>query len=531
MSSELSRESTDFNVGIRPVENNAVIVTSSYSESCVILQMPRGNLEAIHPRPLILALVEHKVKELDYLSAAQIMRENRLNFNLLFDLAPSQFFAHIEKFCQSLSQCKTTVGDLLTLFITDLCNDDLTLTMYSHFFDRRAQPKLRHLHESKFKTNQVCDAMIAPLSKNVETYGIPLLTCFARKMPHQIDRALMLLREQKEMGNETFWNAGLKHLQYLCSAVQLYKLALGTYDLNLAKLLAERTNIDPKEYAPVLSKFEQLIFLGPADAAGDDKNSQELSEHQLAYQKAQIDLYLERWNEALKHLVDSGLERFNEAKDLIKLRDLHQLAFEIYDKRGWKEQLWIIADMWAQHLIANQRLASAGHVHLRARQWASAANVFVSTNQGAEWCEAVLAARSEPADSRQHISDNEAKLQAIKMITKLESIKQFHLALSVARDVQRDDKNAVQIAVRGGLWKDARVLIRSLTKIEDVLPLELSLKNTIVKVTNEMLDLLERRCQDFCSSLVRLKSIREKHCEKAHVEKIAILRGDIDSNG
>ncbi|VDP06205.1 unnamed protein product [Schistosoma curassoni] len=44
-----------YNDNLHPIESGAIIVTAIPNDTKVILQMPRGNLEEIHPRALVLA--------------------------------------------------------------------------------------------------------------------------------------------------------------------------------------------------------------------------------------------------------------------------------------------------------------------------------------------------------------------------------------------------------------------------------------------------------------------------------------------
>ncbi len=57
-------------------------------DSRVVLQMPRGNLETIYPRALVLSSVRRALDRVDYKSAFVAMRKHRINLNLLHDHHP-----------------------------------------------------------------------------------------------------------------------------------------------------------------------------------------------------------------------------------------------------------------------------------------------------------------------------------------------------------------------------------------------------------------------------------------------------------
>lgn len=73
---------------VRRVERGSRIVTVVPMDTRVVLQMPRGNLETICPRALVLSKVRRNLDELEFGAAFRCMREHRLNFNLIYDHNP-----------------------------------------------------------------------------------------------------------------------------------------------------------------------------------------------------------------------------------------------------------------------------------------------------------------------------------------------------------------------------------------------------------------------------------------------------------
>ena len=51
-------------------------------------QMPRGNLETISPRALVLSSVKKSLDQLDFRTAFLTMRKHRINLNLIYDHNP-----------------------------------------------------------------------------------------------------------------------------------------------------------------------------------------------------------------------------------------------------------------------------------------------------------------------------------------------------------------------------------------------------------------------------------------------------------
>lgn len=59
-----------------------------HSYAYLLCQMPRGNLETIFPRVLVLSSVRRHLDQLRYGDAFKIMRKHRINLNLIYDHDP-----------------------------------------------------------------------------------------------------------------------------------------------------------------------------------------------------------------------------------------------------------------------------------------------------------------------------------------------------------------------------------------------------------------------------------------------------------
>lgn len=64
--------------------------------------MPRGNLETIFPRAMVLAAIRKRIDELDYVGAFAYCRTQRVDMNLLYDYKPTQFLANVGLFLSQL---------------------------------------------------------------------------------------------------------------------------------------------------------------------------------------------------------------------------------------------------------------------------------------------------------------------------------------------------------------------------------------------------------------------------------------------
>ena len=70
----------------------------------LVLQMPRGNLETIYPRALVLAGIRDSVNKRKYRKAFLACRNQRVDMNILHDHAPRQFISNVHTFIDQVQR-------------------------------------------------------------------------------------------------------------------------------------------------------------------------------------------------------------------------------------------------------------------------------------------------------------------------------------------------------------------------------------------------------------------------------------------
>jgi elongator complex protein 1 len=78
--------------------------------------MPRGNLEAIHPRAVTLHFARDSLDRAQFDEAYATLRRHRINLNLMVDHRPDIFMGNVDKF---VAQMKADV-QRICLFVADL---------------------------------------------------------------------------------------------------------------------------------------------------------------------------------------------------------------------------------------------------------------------------------------------------------------------------------------------------------------------------------------------------------------------------
>lgn len=88
----------------RNIERGGKLVTVTPSTFAVTLQMPRGNIETIHPRALVLAGIRTFIDRKDYRSAFLACRSQMVDMNILHDYAPEQFMENVQLFVDQVKR-------------------------------------------------------------------------------------------------------------------------------------------------------------------------------------------------------------------------------------------------------------------------------------------------------------------------------------------------------------------------------------------------------------------------------------------
>ena len=104
----------------RHVERGSRLVGVFHDKPVAVLQMPRGNLEAVYPRALVLGNAMKQIlrKEVDFRAAFELLRRQKVDMNLLVDMDPELFLRNgVEEFIDQVKKI-----DHLNLFVSSLQN-------------------------------------------------------------------------------------------------------------------------------------------------------------------------------------------------------------------------------------------------------------------------------------------------------------------------------------------------------------------------------------------------------------------------
>lgn len=339
---------------IRQVERGSILVNVMPTKYSAVLEAPRGNLETICPRIMVLSAIRKFIKQKNYKDAFITCRTHRIDLDILHDYDPELFFNNVETFINQISKV-----EYLDLFVSCLHEEDATVTKYRETINDAGitqeeikrdgdtlQPafrkKFHHKKEKVFanfndsKVNRICEAILNVLLKPeyFTKYLQTILTAYACEKPANLTEALTLIGN---MDNQEQKETAVTHLCFLQDVNKLYRTCLGLYDVKLTLVIAQQSQMDPKEYLP----FLQNLHVQP-----------ELQ------RKFLIDDYLKNYELALKWLHEQGETAHEEFDDYVVLHELYKPALKIYTYD--KTRTNTVMGLFAEHLREKKEYGEAG---------------------------------------------------------------------------------------------------------------------------------------------------------------------------
>uniref|UniRef100_A0A8B9S867 Elongator complex protein 1 n=1 Tax=Apteryx owenii TaxID=8824 RepID=A0A8B9S867_APTOW len=459
----LSSAAVPSNETLRNVERGSRIITVVPQDTKVVLQMPRGNLETIHHRALVLAQIQKWLNRLMFREAFQCMRKLRINLNLLYDHNPKVFLENVETFIKQIDSV-----NYINLFFTELKEEDFTKSMYPSLNgSSNAQPQQ---HPDQKKVNLV--------SFSYCRYCLSILTAYVKKSPPELETALQKVHDLR--GNispdvtAVSAEEALKYLLFLVDVNELYDYSLGTYDFDLVIMVAEKSQKDPKEYLPFLNTLRKM---------------------ETNYQRYTIDRHLKRYTKALGHLSKCGPEHFSEFLNLVKDQNQYYEALKLYppSTQEYKD----ISDAYGDYLNQKQLYEQAALIFARAGLFAKALDSFLTSGS---WQQALCMA------SRLGYTEDKLSSLARSMAGKLVEQRKHAEAAILLEQYTQDYEEAVLLLLEGALWEEALRLIHKYGRLDI---LETNFKPAIQEAQKSQLMFLDSQKTAFLRHKSRLQVVRE----------------------
>lgn len=343
------------------IEAGGTLVIVDEGNSKVILQMPRGNLEILHPRLLVFSLLTELLDDGNYIEAVKMARRHRINMNFLCDYLfhlshvsckPDRADDKQTLLSKFLVDLANYDASMLCLLLTELNDDDTISGRYQSLMKQlpERQVDLQDLSERQdhgmagYKLKYICRDWLKHDDHSTERLK-PTLLCLLKL--DQLPEALHLIQGL----DATRRKEALKFLLYFVDIDRLFREALGTYNTEITLMVAGESNKDPKEYLVLLNNLNKI-------------ENTTLRSHQ-------IDMHLKRYDKALEHLVTMYIEAPDDnlrekILDLTVSRRLFKKALEHFNLVRVNDLIEPTWKKYADYLLEKRCYTEAGLAYSKA---------------------------------------------------------------------------------------------------------------------------------------------------------------------
>ena len=172
--------------------------------------MPRGNIETVYPRILVLSGIRKSVRELEYRAAFVACQNHQVDLNILYDYDTELWTSNAERFIDQLKK-PSRVDE----FVQKLKEEDVTNTLYRDSSIAEAItdghiPAANMIKPSKI--NRICDALIEVLKRKPAAYQQNIITAHVCKRPPDLIAALTMVSDLRGTSQEEADKIGRAHV-------------------------------------------------------------------------------------------------------------------------------------------------------------------------------------------------------------------------------------------------------------------------------------------------------------------------------
>lgn len=268
----------------------------------------------------------------------------------------------------------------------------------------------------------------------------------------------------------------VEHICFLADVNQLYDHALGLYNLDVALLVAQQSQKDPREYLPYVQGLGELPELRRSFTIDND---------------------LKKYSKALSHLF--ALDVFEELKEYMSKHELHKEAINLY--RYQAQRLNELMRIFADFLSSRNRFKEAGIAYEYLLDYNSAYDAYRAANM---WRECLSMATIIPLPEDQINATAEALAEG------LAEAKDHHSAAVIHLDYLGDVEGAVRLYCKGYFYSEA-VRVVGLRRLPDLL--KSAVDPGLVEGSATMTELLADMKTQLGNQVPRLRELRQKKAE------------------
>ncbi|EPS28691.1 hypothetical protein PDE_03637 [Penicillium oxalicum 114-2] len=489
---EVPEDTPETDERCRSIERGSKLVCVMPSIFAVVLQAPRGNIETIFPRALVLAGIRTFIDRKNYRSAFLACRSQMVDMNILHDYAPGQFMENIQLFIEQVKKV-----EFIDDFLSRLKEEDVSQTLYKDTLKISEPESTATAHAGNTslptsrsagkasKVNAICDGFLQVLQTRLDTNLQNLVTAHVCKDPPDLEAGLKLVANLRTQNPEQAQDA-IEHMCFLTDANRLYSHALGLYDLELTLLVAQQAQMDPREYLPFLRKLQNL------------------PETRRCFE---IDNHLSRFDKALKHLFALGAH--DEIQAYTIRHSLYKEALEVY--KYSPEQLREVTRIYADYLQNDSKHKDAAIAYESLGIYDEAYKCY---NLAHLWRESLYCAMmaSLPEDELTAFINELAT-------TQVDEARDYVAAATIYAEHLHDVVTAAQLLCRGSKFADAARLLTLHGKKDLV---EEIVDSGLAEAMGSMTDLLADCKAQLNAQVPRVRELRQLRA----ADPLAFFGGD-----
>ncbi len=478
----------------RTIERGAKLVTVIPSTYTVILQMPRGNLESIYPRALVLAGIRQHIDDKDYKSAYLACRTHQVDMNILHDYKPESFMSSISLFIEQLKKASRIDDFLSKLKEEDVesaraVGNERSSTENVEVSPPNA-PQATTGQPAVGKVNRICNAFLSALETRRATNLQNLVTAHVCKRPPDLVSGLLLVAGLRQKSTAQA-EAAVEHLSFLTDNNRLYDTAIGLYDLELTVLVAQHSQRDPREYMPFL---QSLHALPPF------RREFQIDDHLRHHAKALTSLHALSEHDASGH---------DEVQAYTVKHHLYTTALMLYKYDLPRQSA--MTTLYAAYLHSQSRYADAAMAYESVDDFASAYPLYALAHR---WRSSLTCASfaNLPTDQLSSLARSLATACT-------EESQDYHSAATIHADYLSDIPEAARMLCKGSLFQEAAYLL-TLRGQPSLIP-EI-IDSGLREKTGEITELLADCKAQLNAQVPRIQELRVKKAE----DPLAFYGGD-----
>lgn len=286
----------------------------------------------------------------------------------------------------------------------------------------------------------------------------------------------------------------VEHICFLADVDRLYENALGLYNLDLALLVAQQSQKDPREYLPFMQNLHEMTELR---------------------RRFSIDDFLSRHTKALNHL--HSLDAFSELEAYTQKHALYRHALGIY--RYNQAQHDRLTALYAQYLESKSNFKEAALAYEALGNYTQATSCYLSSGPS-QWRETLFCALSQTPP----LSGDPLTNLATSLHDALVESKDYFAAATIHLDYLSSVENAARTFCKGYFFADALHLV-ALRQRPDLL--ETVVDQGLAEALASSTELLAECKAQLQAQVPRIRELRAK----ALADPLAFYEGERGGDG